>query len=57
MEPRGWICPVCTAVMAPFNLSCVNCRGDIGLKPGYTNPYLHQNAPKKDPKDIINIPI
>ena len=26
--PKGWECPKCTAVMAPFIPSCINCKGN-----------------------------
>lgn len=28
MQQQGWACPTCAAVMAPFMVSCVNCRGE-----------------------------
>lgn len=25
--PKGWQCPICTAVMLPSTSQCVNCKG------------------------------
>lgn len=41
-QKRGWVCPVCEAVMAPWMGSCVNCTGE-------KKPIINENW-----KPIIN---
>jgi hypothetical protein len=45
----GWVCPKCGAVMSPWQVACVNCRGAKTYSPDYPFPFEQPYFPNDYP--------